>query len=144
MAHNLTFLLACTVGATGLAGPTEQERFLRPYCTDARSRLHMNLHDRTQVSGGQHYADPRPTELLGQKVQDASRRLGLEGSLFLGIVVNRGGTLYDVSMVESSGQPDLDKEAIHIFRTGQYTPGSVNGVPSSFCAVFKVIFKLAR
>ena len=133
-----------TLSAVALADSSAGDKFLHSYCADARSRLHMNLHDRTQESDGKRYVVPRPTELLGQKVQDASRRLGLEGSLFLGIVVNRRGTLYDASVVESSGQPRLDSEAIRILRTGQFTPGSVDGAPSNFCAVYKVTFELAQ
>ena len=68
--------------------------------------------------------------------------MGLEGTLFVGFVVNRHGAIYDVSVVESSGHPTLDKEAIHIFRTGKYAPGRIDGIPSNICAVYKVIFRL--
>jgi protein TonB len=47
---------------------------------------------------------------------DEARRAGIYGSLRLLVSINRDGTLYEVQVLESSGQRLLDQAALRIVR----------------------------
>ncbi|WP_286976953.1 energy transducer TonB, partial [Pseudomonas sp.] len=47
---------------------------------------------------------------------DDARRKRIYGSLRLLVSINRDGSLYEVLVLESSGQPTLDKAAMRIVR----------------------------
>src|SRR5690606_13155695 len=64
----------------------------------------------------------RVTEVLGQKLQEASRRSGLEGTLLLGLVVGERGKAQDIRILQSSGHHRLDREAEEIVRGAMFSP----------------------
>jgi TonB family protein len=113
------------------------------YCASIRVELKMHLRNRFDTPNGRVYVDIRPDRLLGQKVVDASRRTGLTGSLYMGVVVNRNGRLLDYRVLEASEQPQLDAEALSIFRTGEWSAARLDGKTVDACSVYHVVFKLA-
>jgi len=111
------------------------------YCTEViRSRPAVvnarNLSDRAD------FERSRVSEVLGQKLQEASRRSGLEGTLLLGLVVGAGGKAQDIRILDSSGHQLLDREAEEIVRGAVFSPARLNQKAVAECTHLRVTFKI--
>jgi TonB family protein len=84
-----------------------------------------------------------PTEILGQKIQVASRRLGLQGTLLLGLFIKSNGRAADVRVLERSGYLQLDREAVDIMHGAVFSPARLSEESVATCTVLKVTFKYA-
>ena len=140
-------LLALVVPGTSLAAtPLSPERSaqLTAFCIDARPLLRHDALDPGSVSAASIYVSPRPTVVMGQKVQAASRRLAREGSVVLGLVINSVGRTAHASVLEKSEYSDLDREALVILKDADFAPATLNGDPVRACTIIKVVFKVVR
>ncbi|ABE36921.1 energy transducer TonB [Paraburkholderia xenovorans] len=79
---------------------------------------------------------PRPT------YPARARRLGESGVVRLRIRIAVDGHLADVQVVQSSGFPDLDTEAVHAVSAGSCEPYRENGVATAVTAEQPVAFDL--
>jgi len=79
---------------------------------------------------------------MGQKVQAASRRLAMEGSLVLGLVINSVGRSAHLSVLEKSEHAELDREALVILKDADFAPATLDGKPVRSCMLIKVTFKV--
>lgn len=84
----------------------------------------------------------RVTEVLGQKLQEASRRSGLEGTLLMGLVVSASGKAQDIRIVDSSGHHQLDREAEEIVRSAVFSPARLGKRAVAVCTHLRVTFKI--
>lgn len=113
---------------------------LAPYCAEVRTQF-SKVVDPTHLSAEETFESAVPTEVLGQKIQRASRRIGLQGTLLLGLVISTGGRPLDVRVLESSGYPKLDLEAVDLFNSAAFSPARLDGESVATCAVLRVTFK---
>jgi protein TonB len=73
----------------------------------------------------------------------ASKRLGEEGSPTVKVCVGPNGKLTEEpSIAGSSGSARLDEGAVKLAKAGRYTPGTVDGQPTTDCFSFRVKFEL--
>ena len=55
---------------------------------------------------------------------------GIQGRVVCQFVVNKDGSIVDVEVVRSGGDPSLDKEAIRVIKSmPKWTPGKQKGKP---------------
>jgi TonB family protein len=80
---------------------------------------------------------------MGQKVRAASRRLAMEGSVVLGLVINSVGRTALASVLEKSKYSELDLEALAILKDADFAPATLDGEPVRTCTIIKVEFKVA-
>jgi TonB family protein len=78
---------------------------------------------------------------MGQKVQAASRRLAMEGSVVLGLVINSVGRAAHVAVLEKSEHAELDSEALAILKDADFSPAALDGKAIRACTLLKVTFK---
>ncbi|HEY3402367.1 MAG TPA: energy transducer TonB [Ohtaekwangia sp.] len=77
------------------------------------------------------------------KYPAAPRRMGIEGSVFVGFVVDREGNISDISIVKGI-HADCDKEAIRVVKMmPPWKPGKQNGRAVKSRFVLPIKFKLA-
>jgi TonB family protein len=81
---------------------------------------------------------------MGQKVQAASRRLAMEGSLVLGLVINSVGRAAHLAVLEKSEHAELDSEALAILKDADFSPATIDGTAVRACTLLKVTFKVAE
>ena len=84
-----------------------------------RPRVHRLNAASTMRDKGAWYKDEwrKKVERIGNlNYPDEARRQGIYGSLRLLVSINRDGTLYEVQVLESSGQQTLDQAALRIVR----------------------------
>jgi TonB family protein len=73
----------------------------------------------------------------------ASKRLSEEGSPTVKVCVGPAGKLSEEpTIAQSSGSARLDEGAIKLAKAGRYTPGTVDGQPTTDCFSFRVKFEL--
>lgn len=93
-----------------------------------RPRVHRLNAASTMRDKGAWYKDDwrKKVERVGnQNYPDEARRQRIYGSLRLLVTINRDGTLYEVQILESSGQDVLDQAALRIVRlAAPYAPFS--------------------
>jgi TonB family protein len=130
------------VAATELS--QERSRQLTAYCGSAQPLLRHPALDPASVSAAKAYIAPRPTVVMGQKVQAASRRLSLEGSVVLGLVINSVGRAAHLAVLEKSQHAELDSEALSILKAADFSPATVDGTPVRACTLLKVTFKVVE
>lgn len=91
-----------------------------------RPRVHRLSAASTMRDKGAWYKDEwrRKVERIGNlNYPEDARRQHLYGSLRLLVSINRDGTLYEVQILESSGEPTLDQAALRIVRlAAPYAP----------------------
>ncbi len=91
----------------------EQQRYAK------RPRIHRLSAASTMRDKGAWYKDEwrKKVERVGNlNYPDEARRQRIYGNLRLLVSINRDGTLYEVQVLESSGQPVLDQAALRIVR----------------------------
>lgn len=135
----LTLLLVPILGQAQVVSVADKR--LHSFCSSIAAQVGVVVVDPTTLLDRRAFKAARPTVLLGQRVEYASRLLALEGTLFLGVVTNEEGRATFVQVVEPSEHAALNVEAISIFRTGRYSPATLGGKATSACAVWKVTFK---
>lgn len=131
-------------GALFAAVPLSSERSaqLTAFCGSAQSFLRQPALDPASVSARSSYVAPLPTVVMGQKVQAASRRLALEGSVVLGLVINSVGRAAHLRVLEKSAHAELDREALAILEDADFAPATLDGNPVRSCMLIKVTFKV--
>ena len=78
----------------------------------------------------------RPTYPIG------SRRRGEEGTVILDVSVSAAGDVSSVTLVASSGFPDLDRAAQRAASQARFKPGTRDGQPAPASARLTLIFRL--
>ena len=72
-----------------------------------------------------------------------ARENGIQGTCIVQFVVNKDGSIVDVTVVRSGGDPSLDKEAIRVIKTmPKWRPGMHKGKPVRVKYTVPVTFKL--
>ena len=138
-------LLALVLSEASLAATplsTERSSQLTKFCSSARPLLRHDALDPSSVSAPGIYVAPRPTVVMGQKVQAASRRLAMEGSVVLGLVINSVGRTAHASVLERSEYSELDRKALAILKDADFAPATLDGDPVRACTIIKVVFKV--
>lgn len=133
------FAFAC-LEAHGDESPREDPK-LTAFCHDAQSHLRYPALDPGSLPVGARFKAARPTLLLGQRIQESRRRLALEGTVAFGLVINSVGRVAHLMVLETSGEPVLDREAISILKTGVFAPASLEGKAVRACLLIKVTFR---
>lgn len=68
---------------------------------------------------------------------------GIQGTAICQYVVNKDGSISDVKIVKSAGDPSLDKEAIRLIKAmPKWNPGKQNGKAVRVQCTTRVKFKL--
>jgi hypothetical protein len=116
------------------------------YCDSVRAELNADADeppiDPTHLpNGAKFFTLPTVDEVLGQKVAAASRRVGEQGTLGLGFVVNVNRRTDFVRVLESNN-PRLDNEAKSVIESSKFTPAWLDGSFVSSCVFIKVTFKI--
>jgi len=132
-------------GTTWMILPARATDYSNPklvaYCTEIRKSFPAVV-DPRELPDNVDFVRSRVSEVLGQKVQEASRRSGLEGTLLLGLVVGAGGNTQEIRILESSGYQLLDREAEEIVRGAVFSPAHLNQRAVAECTHLRVTFKL--
>lgn len=77
------------------------------------------------------------------KYPTISRDTGSEGTSYVGFVINTDGSIQDVDIVKSSGDPYLNGEAIRIVKSmPKWYPGKQGGKPVRVRYTLPIKFKL--
>ncbi|MEQ9414717.1 MAG: energy transducer TonB [Cyclobacteriaceae bacterium] len=73
-----------------------------------------------------------------------ARRMAVEGRVFVEFVINRDGSLTDLSVIKGIGA-GCDEEAIRVLKTAPpWTPGKQRGKPVRQKMVLPIVFKLSK
>jgi protein TonB len=86
-------------------------------------------------------AKPQPGNAVPEYPGDA-RAAGLEGDVFLKIVINADGTVGDIEV--KKGEEPFVSAAIAAVKTWKYSPAQVDGQPVTAYRVIKVPFRLSN
>ena len=71
-----------------------------------------------------------------------SKRLGVEGTVYVGFVVEKDGSLTDIQIVRGVSD-DIDEEAIRVFKNSpEWNPGKQRGRPVRVRYTMRLVFKL--
>lgn len=84
---------------------------------------------------------PRPLNLQIQYPPQAQRREAT-GTVRVRVAYDASGTVQDVRVLQSSGHPDLDAEALRATRAMRVQPGTRNNVPQPGALALPVRFHL--
>ena len=77
------------------------------------------------------------------KYPEEAQKLGIQGRVICQFVVNKDGSIVDVEVVRSSGDPLLDNEAIRVIRSmPKWKPGKQRGKPIRVKYTLPVNFRL--
>ena len=72
-----------------------------------------------------------------------ARENGIQGTCIVQFVVNKDGSIVDVAVVRSGGDPSLDKEALRVIKSmPKWRPGMLKGKPVRVKYTIPVNFKL--
>ena len=116
------------------------DKRLHAFCMSASDHVQSAFVDPTKLANRASFQPARAAVLLGQKLQSASRRLGFEGSVVLGLVVSDTGNLIYVEVIEPSEHAVLNQAAPDILRAGSFRPALLGGRPVSSCSILRVRF----
>ena len=111
---------------------------------DEKLGYHFSLDQKPSFQGGGTKAFSKwVTENLAYP--DTPRKLGSEGTTRVKFTIEKDGSLSNISIVESSGDPLLDIEALRIVSSSPaWTPGAFRGVPVRVSYTIPVVFILRR
>lgn len=108
----------------------------------------------TKVTAAVHSAPPSPQADAGLRTGPSfagnrppsypatARRNGWEGKVMLRLTITASGTVSLVEVVQSSGHPMLDAEAVATVRTWRGVPATLNGQPVETVELLPVRFRL--
>jgi len=91
------------------------------------------------------FTPPTPSKSEFVKAPKASvgdRRHGWEGWVELSMMVDPEGKAYDVTVVDSSGNPKLEKSVIAQSKSWKFEPAVLNGVPIDAAYSFNMVYYL--
>lgn len=71
-----------------------------------------------------------------------SRELGESGTVRLRLLIDEQGRLKSVSVVQSSGYPRLDQQALSAMRQARFQPLVENGLAREVTATTSIVFSL--
>ena len=121
---------------------------LTTYCDAVRAELHADEGDPPidplKVSAVAKLRLPAMKKLLDQEIKAASRRVGAEGDVALGLVVTEAGRALFVRVLQGSGHKQLDSQAVSMLSEASYASGRIDDIPIAMCVYVKVIFRLDR
>lgn len=79
------------------------------------------------------------------KYPEVAKANKIEGRVMCQFVVDKDGTITDIVVVKSGGDPSLDKEAVRVLRTmPKWKPGRMKGEPVRVKYTIPVNFKLTK
>jgi TonB family protein len=73
-----------------------------------------------------------------------ARLAGIEGSLWVDVLVSKEGNVLEAAISESSGSEALDQAALKAAYKNKFTPGIQNGMPVNCWVSYKVDFTLDK
>ena len=79
-------------------------------------------------------------QVLGQQIKAASRRLGLQGSVTVGLIVMYERKARAAQVMKGSGQTQLDDEAVAILNSATFAPARIDGVNTNASTIIRVVF----
>lgn len=88
------------------------------------------------------FVDPQSRVVNPPRYPGEERRRGIQGTVVLIVSVDKCGLVVDVAVEESSGNRNLDREAVSAARRWEYTPSLKDGQASAGTVRVPVTFKL--
>ena len=77
------------------------------------------------------------------KYPEEAQKMGIQGRVICQFVINNDGSIVDVAIVRSSGDPSLDNEAIRVIKSmPKWKPGTHRGKPVRVKYTVPVNFRL--
>lgn len=73
-----------------------------------------------------------------------AEQAGLEGLVWIKVLVGKSGWVQDAFIYKSSGTPSLDEAALYVAPKNQFKSGLKDGQPICMWVTYKVEFKLDR
>lgn len=120
---------------------TNTIRTIEYYSPKELDSIYLSAEQQPEFPGGQkamfkYIADNVVCPLSVQKK-------GYQGRTYCQFVVNKSGDIFDISIVKSSGQKDLDKEAERVVSSmPKWKPGKINGEPIRMKYTVPVSYKI--
>ena len=87
-------------------------------------------------------APPRPLKTIRPDYPKGARQRGEEGNVDLELAINANGRVESVSVVKSSGFPELDAAAMRAAKNARFTPAKSGRVAIASTARLTITFKL--
>ncbi len=84
---------------------------------------------------------PKPEKVAMPTIPDAAKRLGIEGTVFVKVLIDENGNVIKAEVVKSFGGGVCDQEAINTAMKWKFIPGKVNGVPTKMEQTIPIQFK---
>jgi TonB family protein len=141
---------AALIGVIGIAaarGDPAPSLELSDFCGLAREHvrydfIRYDFVDPSSAPSG--FSRAEPYVVLGERVTRVSQRTGMEGTVRLGLVINRAGRIAYVKVIEKSAFSKLDDEAVALVKGAEFRPATLSSRPVRSCEILKVTFKLMR
>ena len=89
-------------------------------------------------------APPRPLKAIRPDYPKKARQRGDEGDVTLELAIDEKGRVKSVSVVKSSGHPELDAAAAHAAQRARFTPAKSGQTAVATTARLTIAFKLTR
>ena len=110
--------------------------------TDEDNEVYVSVETMPEFPGGQQGLFKYLSENVKYPV--IAQENGIQGRVICQFVVNRDGSIVDVEVVHSGGDPSLDNEAIRVIKSmPKWKPGMQKGKPVRVKYTLPVIFKLS-
>ena len=87
-------------------------------------------------------AIPVPSFKTNPRYPYRAKRLGLEGEVKIRFLVDKEGTVSDITIVEATPPEIFDKSVINAVSTWKYTPGELSGRQVATLVTTTILFKL--
>ncbi len=96
------------------------------------------------AGSGNRYGITKARLLKGLDIRydETSRRRGEEGSVSIGLEIDKTGNPRNVKIKQSSGYPRLDRVALNGIRSSRFSPTIKNGMPVDSEVEYTIIFRL--
>ncbi len=85
---------------------------------------------------------PVPSFKTNPRYPYRAKRLGLEGEVKIRFLVDKEGTVSDITIVEATPPEIFDKSVINAVSTWKYTPGELSGRQVATIVTTTILFKL--
>jgi protein TonB len=85
---------------------------------------------------------PVPSFKTNPRYPYRAKRLGLEGEVKIRFLVDKEGTVSDITIVEATPPEIFDKSVINAVSTWKYTPGELSGRQVATLVTTTILFKL--
>jgi len=88
---------------------------------------------------------PSPIKQVQPEYPEAARKKGVEGKVFLKVLVGEKGDVKDVKLMKNeSGSADLEKAAIAAVKKWEFKPATLKQKPVEVWVVIPIDFKLSK